>query len=794
MAQQRSNRLPEDADEEGMLSRVPFDSTESLFTDRTAYSHRSSVDPLDYDQPATRRQLAALRQLPECEGTGRQRMMCDSQATLSVGECLGNGHDRTLYDDPLEHNIPHEDDDEWKSDVAQPMAALYALLIIISNIALSVSAQARKDNHIPITYSKWFDAALYGLSILYLVYAMIFLFRVKKLTNGNGGFFLWRPFRFLRKGITTSDHDFSASHNSSYQNFPHPVARTKSSVYLKVNAIICGIGAMIFSCLEFGVFISNRRCYEVIVGVIPLMNLTFVALQTYFIFLYSKHVIYRSVILSRFGLMHLVATDITIWLRVLIDQTLYEFTVYRSQQEKTQNGTEEHTVPFGQVHMNLYYRSVDRKFNGIDGFSTLSSPACLQSESVLAGVLVNASVFLYPCIIGYAVISAGIIYIMYRNISTTERSSPPRYKRRSSDVDHQHIATWQRHQLTGRWCSYCNVLSTKGGPTQRLYWLDCDQAVGGLLTGSVVFALTIVCLILFFVFKNRNPELALIAAQIGETILYCLGIGATIIAFVEAARKLPKNVGCRVSWELDTAMLLISVVGVYAFSVLSIIGSNDDAPGIPINTILMIVTQTLAIVQATLQTIYIFEVSHRSIAHTPVSLSHGALDHMDASRRVGKIQKPGRNALTFLIVINISFWNMNIFKTLRSEASPLQRDFFGVYEWTIITHVTVPLTLLYRFHSAAGLFEIWKHAYKIKHPVGGAGAPVPAISAHPSATSIAGPSTTETLNQDGSQSSSVLGTAQRKGRHPPDARFPALDLDYSSNWQRIGNDHSSSRL
>lgn len=31
--------------------------------------------------------------------------------------------------------------------------------------------------------------------------------------------------------------------------------------------------------------------------------------------------------------MHLVATDVTIWLRVLIDQTLYEFTVYRSQEQ-----------------------------------------------------------------------------------------------------------------------------------------------------------------------------------------------------------------------------------------------------------------------------------------------------------------------------------------------------------------------------------------------------------------------------------------------------------------------------
>ncbi|GAU98105.1 hypothetical protein RvY_09291 [Ramazzottius varieornatus] len=108
----------------------------------------------------------------------------------------------------------------------------------------------------------------------------------------------------------------------------------------------------------------------------------------------------------------------------------------------------------------------------------------------------------------------------------------------------------------------------------------------------------------------------------------------------------------------------------------------------------------MSIFQSTLQTIYIFEASHRSIPRNSIHSGQ-------------KVPKPGRNALTFLCCWNISMWSMNIFKTLRSEANPIQRQFFGFYEWTIITHVTVPLQILYRFHSAASLFEIWKHAYKV---------------------------------------------------------------------------------
>lgn len=72
--------------------------------------------------------------------------------------------------------------------------------------------------------------------------------------------------------------------------------------------------------------------------------------------------------------------------------------------------------------------------------------------------------------------------------------------------------------------------------------------------------MTIVCLILFFIFKTRSPEHAILEAQIGEAILYTFGIGAVIVAFAKTVRHLPKNQNSSVNWELDTAMLLTSMV------------------------------------------------------------------------------------------------------------------------------------------------------------------------------------------------------------------------------------------
>lgn len=41
-----------------------------------------------------------------------------------------------------------------KTEIGKPTATLYALLLIISNVALALSAQTRRDSHIPVSYSK----------------------------------------------------------------------------------------------------------------------------------------------------------------------------------------------------------------------------------------------------------------------------------------------------------------------------------------------------------------------------------------------------------------------------------------------------------------------------------------------------------------------------------------------------------------------------------------------------------------------------------------------------------------
>lgn len=79
-----------------------------------------------------------------------------------------------------------------------------------------------------------------------------------------------------------------------------------------------------------------------------------------------------------------------------------------------------------------------------------------------------------------------------------------------------------------------------------------------------------------------------------------------------------------------------------------------------------------------------------------------------------RIEKPGRELLTFLITCNIALWIIQTFEIKSTDTTDYRYDFYGRVLWTILKHMTVPLTMFYRFHSSVCLVDIWKSAYQPK--------------------------------------------------------------------------------
>ncbi|XP_003741228.1 proton channel OtopLc-like [Galendromus occidentalis] len=76
-----------------------------------------------------------------------------------------------------------------------------------------------------------------------------------------------------------------------------------------------------------------------------------------------------------------------------------------------------------------------------------------------------------------------------------------------------------------------------------------------------------------------------------------------------------------------------------------------------------------------------------------------------------RYKKPGRELVTFLIIINLAMWVVFTFELKKADTLVAAPKFFGE-RWLYIGHTTVPLMLFYRFHSAVCFADIWKSAYE----------------------------------------------------------------------------------
>ena len=166
----------------------------------------------------------------------------------------------------------------------------------------------------------------------------------------------------------------------------------------------------------------------------------------------------------------------------------------------------------------------------------------------------------------------------------------------------------------------------------------------------------------------------------------------TVAGFVQ----LPKlSMSLHKPLNLDVLLANVTTYGVYIYAIFGLIVGgtrlNDT------KHLVIFINNGLLLVQATLQGMFIAEASKRV-----------------CSSRYQMLFKPGRQIVTFLLFANITLWLLDTFMTHNWLTQELQFSFYGFLAWGIISRVSLPLLVFYRFHSAVVLIEIWKNTYRTK--------------------------------------------------------------------------------
>lgn len=219
------------------------------------------------------------------------------------------------------------------------------------------------------------------------------------------------------------------------------------------------------------------------------MILTIVQMQ--FIFLNTKDFeMGNHKVIARFGLMHMIATNLCEWLYVLVEETKHEIVHIEHKLGIFNSVVQNNSFPHQMTKRATAQEIVVE----------------CRRTNIMGSLVQNASPFLFPCTIEYSLICAVILFEMWKKVRSLSEIQRSRRNSRKIALDKN------PHNLS----------------------VDCSKAHRGMFGGILITVLTIISLIMYFVL-HENPDYSLLAGlevTITETIIYIITAFAVIGAML----------------------------------------------------------------------------------------------------------------------------------------------------------------------------------------------------------------------------------------------------------------------
>ncbi|XP_076619254.1 proton channel otopetrin-like a isoform X8 [Colletes latitarsis] len=297
----------------------------------------------------------------------------DNTATLPVTRPLNPQSSPPSAQDNAEKNNAANKEMELKNVRSTPakktslfiiMSFIYAKLLVVVCIAYVISEVV--THKLPLYYYEGFFTYLYGVSILFLLYVFCFLLQ-ESACCARGSDTPPPPPRPPKPPKEPKDKNKkkdkkdkeqkSTKTKKDYQDAADVEAgvatralrkrktsqndQSHGSFFLRIGAIAFGLGTMVYNGLEFGTFFEvppTSPCYQILQGVNPVLQMIFTFMQMYFIFMNSRLNIHRFKVIARFGLMHVVATNLCVWIRTLVLESIKEITKHHQKMGQFEAG------------------------------------------------------------------------------------------------------------------------------------------------------------------------------------------------------------------------------------------------------------------------------------------------------------------------------------------------------------------------------------------------------------------------------------------------------------------------
>ncbi|KAM6966345.1 proton channel OTOP2 [Tautogolabrus adspersus] len=454
-------------------------------------------------------------------------------------------------------------------------------------------------------------------------------------------------------------------------------------VWLRGGLVLFGILSIIMDIFKIASYVGYLHCKSAVKVAFPVVQLVFILVQTYFLWIHAKDCVQLHRNITRCGLMLTLATNLVLWMTAVTEESVHqtEFPEYPSNTTKLSR-------------RNLYIT----KAGYGDDKCKCSHTSC--------SIFKEAYYYLYPFNIEYCLFASAMAYVLWKNVG-----------RVVDEHSHHKIKFTLRGVFFGPLMGILLVVA--GLATFIAYEMqiqkdgiddeDKEKAVmmHFIMNIVIVTMMSVTSVIGLAVYKvdhrdhvsDKNPTRSLdvgllVGASLGQFVISYF----TIVAMVATGAKGHLN-----RLNLTWAILMVIQLALQNFFIIE--GLHRE-PFHEVQPEVIVVANPYVL--QPIKELSCLEGSKMEAKLSPVPIAHSLHNHA-AEHRPKLLWKRRvlKEVCVFLLLGNIILWIMPAFGARPQFDHDTETEFYQFNLWAVVVNVGLPFGIFYRMHSVASLFEVF---------------------------------------------------------------------------------------
>ena len=343
---------------------------------------------------------------------------------------------------------------------------------------------------------------------------------------------------------------------------------------------------------------------------------------------------------SHFGLMHLVATNVVIWIKTVIKESLLEFNELKEESEH-HHGHHDHVHIVKRETWNYLPSHLVKR--------EVEDETCDHSEhfQLIFSILRLSTPILFAFIIEFVLIGATVFFNMWTNIKDLDKEAEQR----------------------------SNKNPRLPNPRAFIKKTDWSNSLYGGVAGLIIFCFNMIALATFFQFYSYESYLDEYIEKIMRSFTNSLGIIAAVIGSVQVKKMIKREE--KEDFGVDLFLLNLGAAFTFVYMGLGISIGTAQSQDETFPASVLIVNGVLSIAQIISQILLV-----------NLLLNHKSREEDD--------HHAGRQMITFLVLMNFSLWFVNTFELQKSKASVVEAEVYGEFTWVWLQRLTLPIVIFFR--------------------------------------------------------------------------------------------------